>query len=325
MLNFLKTLSVFLVLGRNNTTHAQVDIHQPIPGSQTDGHGCVIDGGYQWCESTQQCQRTWELPCETMNSDFCETTKPKTCRMRCPEPSCPSTQCSMRIDDCCEFMCIDIPKTDPPIVCSNACPPVPMCPMPPMMANNCDVVPGVTDHCGCDIGCPSIDCSTRSQNIVPEGSTCGGYMPYGMAGICDDGLECVYTMDPMVADAPGTCMPSCHTSRDYHGNCISSTVPPIPYNCMTWYDGCNTCSSVNGDLHGCTMMMCFTQTEPYCQTFTSGDLMVGEICHRFCEDSSQNTINRQKDCPGGTECVGSGVSYDSCGSSAHTCTLISGH
>tara|TARA_A100001015_G_C14956218_1_gene698898 strand:+ start:813 stop:1199 length:387 start_codon:yes stop_codon:yes gene_type:complete len=35
-------------------------------GSQRDDHGCVLDGGYQWCESTNSCERPWETPCPVM-------------------------------------------------------------------------------------------------------------------------------------------------------------------------------------------------------------------------------------------------------------------
>ena len=41
-----------------------------------------------------------------------------------------------------------------------------------------------------------------------------------------------------------------------------------PDNCLTWYDGCNTCSLVEGEqgmtLGGCTEMLCFQQAMPYC-------------------------------------------------------------
>jgi hypothetical protein len=390
MLTILKTATLFFFLG-NNTTYAQADIMPILTGSQTDTHGCVTDGGYQWCKSTQRCQRIWELPCEDLMvpppvTDFCETSNIQTCRMACPELSCPSTQCAMRIDNCCDYVCSDNQQVAP--VCPKTCPPPAPCPMPPMDIH-CNVVPAITDHCGCTTGCPSLDCSTRPMlttvpadctswndgcnvcgvsngqvtmcteracfrqgtpfcamfadgttcsdtdcstmhsNTVQEGQTCGGFMPYGMAGVCGDGLECVYTMGPMIADAPGTCMPVCPTSRDEYGNCIRpNTIPQIPHNCVTWYDGCNTCSVDNGSIQGCTMMMCFTQNEPYCQVFTSGDLHLGDMCFRFCEDGSQNQINRQKDCPIGTECSSSStsmVSFDSCGTRAHTCNLLSGH
>ena len=78
-------------------------------------------------------------------------------------------------------------------------------------------------------------------------------------------------------------------------------------------------------------MMCFTSNQPYCQAFTSSDLNVGEICYRFCEDGSQNTIDRRDGCPSGTKCGGgivpstTMISFDSCGLRAYTCNLISGH
>lgn len=32
-------------------------------GSQHDTHGCVMDGGYRWCEPLNRCVRPWETPC----------------------------------------------------------------------------------------------------------------------------------------------------------------------------------------------------------------------------------------------------------------------
>ncbi len=32
-----------------------------MPGSDEDAHGCKASAGYQWCETTQQCERPWEL------------------------------------------------------------------------------------------------------------------------------------------------------------------------------------------------------------------------------------------------------------------------
>lgn len=32
-------------------------------GGTLDAHGCVSDGGYQWCDSTQSCDRPWISPC----------------------------------------------------------------------------------------------------------------------------------------------------------------------------------------------------------------------------------------------------------------------
>lgn len=30
-------------------------------GSDRDEHGCINSAGYQWCASTGQCERPWEL------------------------------------------------------------------------------------------------------------------------------------------------------------------------------------------------------------------------------------------------------------------------
>ena len=42
---------------------------QMLVGSQRDDHGCVLDGGYQWCESTSSCVRQWETPCPMIAID----------------------------------------------------------------------------------------------------------------------------------------------------------------------------------------------------------------------------------------------------------------
>ena len=368
MLNFLKTLTIFSIV---NPITAQLI---GVPGSQRDEHDCVLDGGYSWCESTQACQRPWETPCELtevdekVNSFFCASSDIQMCRMMCPEVDCGDDECAMRNGNCCDYRCEDL--NNPITQCPDECPPPAPCPMP-MVEMGCRYVPSLPDGCGCNSGCGTIDCSTRPK--ITEGGTCGGFMPYGMAGVCDDGLECVYSMGPMIADAPGNCRQVCSTLRDTWGNCIEDGChhwfdgcntcevedgrlactekmcfqtngeahclddeigdghsTDIPKNCVTWYDGCNTCSAHNGELQGCTMMMCFTNNEPYCQAFTSGELNVGEICYRFCEDGSQNPIDRRNDCPKGTECDGrvsgtSMISFDSCSARAHTCNIINGH
>ena len=118
----------------------------------------------------------------------------------------------------------------------------------------------------------------------------------------------------------------CYKENKKEGHCLDNDMVTIPLNCASWYDGCNTCSVHEGELQACTLMMCFTQNEPHCQTFTTGELNIGEVCYRFCEDGSQNPINRQDDCPKGTICGSASqsmISFDSCGSRAHTCNIVS--
>lgn len=231
-------LKIFAIFSSFISTSAQLTL----PGSQTDEHNCVLDGGYQWCESNQACQRLWETPCEDI-----------------------------------------IPKEDPiqnvdhttqnVVDCYKACPPIPPCPRP-AWRSNCVYVPPSTDECGCTIGC----------------------------GNCID--------DPLV-DEVGQFQPD---------------IPTIPNNCVTWYDGCNTCSARDGVLQGCTLMMCFVNNGAFCQVFTSGALQEGEVCYRYCEDNSQSMIDRDGDCPKDTFCSNNQASmgFDSCGERAHTCNPV-GH
>ena len=41
-------------------------------GGDTDEHGCLIAAGYQWCPSTEKCQRMWEEYCEEFEEQFKE-------------------------------------------------------------------------------------------------------------------------------------------------------------------------------------------------------------------------------------------------------------
>ena len=54
----------------------------------------------------------------------------------------------------------------------------------------------------------------------------------------------------------------------------------IPKNCMTWFDGCNTCQVNNGQIGGCTRMMCFRMDTPYCTRFNSAAQSVGQLSGR---------------------------------------------
>ena len=79
-----------------------------LPGGQgTDQHGCVLDGGYSWCESSQKCIRSWEEDCSSLSSmdnvDFCPNSNIQMCRMACDEPVCPNGQCAMRLGNCCDY------------------------------------------------------------------------------------------------------------------------------------------------------------------------------------------------------------------------------
>lgn len=303
---------------------------QMLAGSQRDEHGCVLDGGYSWCEQTNSCIRPWETDCIS------------------EKPVYPLIQNIDSENDC---------------TSRRVCPPAPPCPMPYMGDINMDSCRLVTqtDECGCLTSCPSYDCSNQGdcnqdtdcnsgqfcrdmgsqpyrlggRRLQPRecidksitGESCGGYTLPEYQTRCMDGLECVNTMGPMIADAPGTCSEPCspNEKRDDHGKCVGK----IPSNCASWYDGCNTCSVNNGKIGECTRMYCFSPGESECTSYYKrSPLNIGDICYRFCEDNSQEHIDRKKECPTNTQCVSdfnknsvSMVAYDSCDDRAWTCSL----
>ena len=57
-------------------------------------------------------------------------------------------------------------------------------------------------------------------------------------------------------------------------NIIFNISPPqvinvdmIPNNCKSWYDGCNTCQVINGEMGACTRQMCFRNDNSRCLLF----------------------------------------------------------
>ena len=306
---------------------SQQTYRPPSVGSQRDDHNCMLDGGYQWCDTTQSCIRPWETICGTIDKQNSNTND---CNKLCP----------------------------PPIPC-------PMPYMPNINMDNCRISTEA-DSCGCIIGCPHYDCSSnncnsdsdchihqfcrqirtpimngrRNQELLSEcvdkvgiNKTCGGMVQPEFQTRCLDGLECVNTMGPMIADAPGQCKEPCNHNeiRNDNGVCIIQE-SRIPENCATWYDGCNTCQVRNGVAEICTMMYCFTNNPTRCITYyrdnTPNNLLLGDKCYRFCEYGLEEPINRKNDCPTNSVCRPtfnessvSMISYDSCYDRAWTCQI----
>ena len=326
-------------------------------GGQRDDHDCVSDGGYSWCDFTQSCVRPWETPCvETLG-----VPPPPSPRPLPPPPPFPVDPMPHPVD----------PVSD----CQyRRCPPPMPCPepyMPEFNMGNCKLNHNL-DDCGCQISCPSYDCrnvgcesdldcrhnefcrptglrtqipmangrrlqlpSSQCVDKVGINETCGGMVPPQYQTRCMDGLECVNTMVPMIADAPGSCKEPCNHEevRNQHGECVVQQ-STIPENCASWYDGCNTCQTRGGIAEICTLMYCFTTNPPYCMNYHmrgSDKLLLGDTCYRFCEDGSQESVNRRDDCPVNTECKSvfnansvSMISYDTCDNRAWTCQTV-GH
>ena len=60
------TLAIITILLISGCTE-----ERPI-GGDTDEHGCLSSAGYRWCDSLQECVRTWETPCPGMVTSFRE-------------------------------------------------------------------------------------------------------------------------------------------------------------------------------------------------------------------------------------------------------------
>ena len=76
-------------------------------------------------------------------------------------------------------------------------------------------------------------------------------------------------------------------------------------------------------------MYCFQRSEPRCLSYNiqKNSLNIGDVCLRFCEDNSQETINRRSDCPDGSICksviqYSNLINHDSCDNNAWTCQYI---
>lgn len=327
-----------------------VDVIAQSPGSQIDNHECVLDGGYQWCDTLKQCVRIWETPCNSLTNPILYDGND--CSIPCP----PNIPCQAPGPDC---------NYDPPIVdncgCSNGCGII-----------NCNSVRVIPENCatwndGCNTcqvnrdgtlgGCTMMYCFVQNEqhctssyrsnnacfnnndcengkycrqatsdynsdkecvNYATENDACGGFTLPNMQNVCHPLLECVNTLGPMIADASGICMLPCENgeSRDSYGNCIDN-------NCQVWFDGCNTCN-VNGGML-CTYMYCETRAQAECRDNVNL-LNEGSICYRYCEDGSESSINRRNDCSSGTVCVDKeSVALfdhimDSCAKRASICT-----
>ena len=127
----------------------------------------------------------------------------------------------------------------------------------------------------------------------------------------------------MTCESPGATVvavagrPSISVGRPGRPTVVTATSTP-PADCTSWHDGCNTCRVVDGQIAGCTKMMCARNDAPFCRAFqdgtecgdaacaqahgASGALAEDDVCYRFCEDSSLPFVARRDDCPAGTTC-----------------------
>ena len=111
--------------------------------------------------------------------------------------------------------------------------------------------------------------------------------------LCPPGTECVSTKGPMVPDAPGSCRPSCTTTRDVWGNCV-------PANCAVWSDGCNVCD-VSG--HG-KQLSCGNRTCYDVKHDASCDVYANKGFVKCADTGAASPLINAVCCPGGKNCDG---------------------
>ena len=131
---------------------------QAMIGESLDSHNCMIDGGYTWCESTRNCIRMWETPCQDNynNCDECLMMQRDGQNIACP------TEC-------------DIPM--PPVV--QPMPPIAIDPMPPACPEVMCMMYCSNGHKVDSNGCQMCQCNDELPqpvaDCVLEQPSCDGY------------------------------------------------------------------------------------------------------------------------------------------------------
>ena len=158
---------------------------QPLVGGTRDDNNCLISAGYSWCESSRQCLRQWETPCEDNYSSCGDCLKKQrrginiACPLNCdveepiiiplPETPCPEVMCMMYcengfiqdVNGCNTCSCND------PMIAIDPMPPIhtiepndnPVTPMPPVVnpfLNTCSNVQMAVYH-ECNSDCHNCD------------------------------------------------------------------------------------------------------------------------------------------------------------------------
>ncbi|MEF2175043.1 MAG: hypothetical protein V3575_01120, partial [Candidatus Absconditabacteria bacterium] len=117
----------------------------------------------------------------------------------------------------------------------------------------------------CEFQCPTEEltpalCSTNYDPVCAQPP-----MP-----VCPKGMMCAQVMP-----SPKTYSNSCLANIDkakllYYGECKENVIDKSDNQlegCVSWYDGCNTCTVEDGKVSACTEMACFHQSTPYCKEY----------------------------------------------------------
>ena len=316
-------------------------------GSQRDSHGCSLDGGYKWCDTTQKCQRPWSEKCPETHQlqrcaiGFCEN-----------KQDCPKCQEGYECRGSTEMMCAGtcygqcVPLHNDasseclvPQVCNSeyVCPFIKSCVKDGLKGYTTYVlalkvkdpqVSGIyalfgnkqdnmylpkayqVSKLNTNIGGHepihyNMDPDTKYDSWITIGIESGNEGALSSVGInfkdwtekralvVSDGA--VFEMNPkkssrqkeyVIAQLTIPNHASEHMSVNVQGHLrdskkewkathvvykLGNVKHLIPDDCISWYDGCNTCMVSQGNILGCTRMMCFRKSEPYCRGYSNSN------------------------------------------------------
>jgi len=154
-------------------TISQVGGNNMIMGGQFDNHNCMIGAGYSWCDSSQNCIRIWETPCQDYYNDCGDCLKRQShgqniaCPVDCNLPVMGPTPVPFILTSCPEVMC-DLYCENGNIKDNNGCDTCscndnplividPEPPMPPVLQSNvCSILQEASIH-KCESNCHNCD------------------------------------------------------------------------------------------------------------------------------------------------------------------------
>ena len=167
-----------------------ISIDHTLFGYKYDDNTCLESAGYSWCESSQNCIRMWETPCEDNYSNCrdCLNKQQHGVNIACPE------ECNMVHINCND-------NTD----CGELyfCRPITNS---PNSLKECVRYLNEGDSCG---GFTTPNYESRCKHNLECVHSKSNFRP----------------SVPMIADTPGHCKPFCNsgTNRDEYGNCVRPT------------------------------------------------------------------------------------------------------
>ena len=133
-------------------------------GSSHDAHGCVTDGGYQWCDSLNRCVRPWMTPCPTI------AVEPPLIDPGFGVPVNPP----VAVDP--------LPPTPAPSVTPPPAPPAPPVPSNNQIPHNCVMWYDGCNHCQVVDG--KMAACTRMMCFTQRPSECLAYRRLNLGDVC---------------------------------------------------------------------------------------------------------------------------------------------